>query len=166
MSKYEGLLELPVVGDDVVPGRFTEKIVAESLGLSRFRVLRSPGAVEGLAEGDIIELSADERGFRVVERSGNLCIWVYASRHDPTAVPGLDPALGERLLSMGGRVRQASRAHWVVTLPVVAGFGKIARVFDDAVVAGLVGCWFYGNVYAAHTGGAPLEWWNDERFYP
>ena len=56
-----------------------ELLPAEPLGGDRFRLLASPGKiVEGLAAGDEVELApADPRGFRLLRRGGQLCVWVY-----------------------------------------------------------------------------------------
>jgi hypothetical protein len=55
-----------------------EVLPAEPLGGGRFRLLASPGLVEGVAAGDEVELApADRTGYRVLRRGGNLCVWIY-----------------------------------------------------------------------------------------
>lgn len=56
----------------------TEVLEVERLCPHQYRLLYSPGVVEGLAKGDLIEVSAtDPKGFIVVSRGGNLCVWFY-----------------------------------------------------------------------------------------
>jgi hypothetical protein len=53
----------------------TEVIEAIRLCPHQFKLLYSPGMVEGVAKGDVIELSnTDPKGFIVVSRAGCLCL--------------------------------------------------------------------------------------------
>lgn len=55
-----------------------ERLPAEQLGSNHYRLLGSPGLVEGLAFGDEIALDeAQTCGYRIIKRSGNLCIWFF-----------------------------------------------------------------------------------------
>ena len=83
-------IDLPICPNESGrPG--TEVIVVEPLCSKRFRLLYSPGTVEGLAKGDVIELSDnDPKGFNVVSRSGNLCVWFYFGEQGGNRGPGGD----------------------------------------------------------------------------
>jgi hypothetical protein len=50
-----------------------ESVLVETLGPNRFRLVRSPGLVPGLAAGDEFELAAAEaHGYRLLIRGGNV----------------------------------------------------------------------------------------------
>lgn len=64
-------LALPILEP---PGGATESLPVVDLGGGRFRLLHSPGFVHGLAAGDVFERTEDVVGFRVVKRSGFVCV--------------------------------------------------------------------------------------------
>src|SRR5215207_6392035 len=84
--------------------RGEESLPAVVVGPGRYRLLASPCYVEGLAAGDEFELSPHApQGYRVLARSGNLCIWLYfhhevdAERVETADLPRAVDALGGRL---------------------------------------------------------------------
>jgi hypothetical protein len=117
----------------------------------------SPGLVEGLAAGDEIELdSTVSPGFRMLRRSGQLCIWFYLPKPAP-------PAADARVIRAAGRLGgylDGGRAQLrVLTIPVSAGFDAVARELDAAARDLAGSSWLYGNVYEGGNPERPLEWW-------
>src|SRR5258705_5094655 len=57
---------------------FFESVLVEELGEKRYRVLATPGLLEGFAAGDEIELAPEEsHGFRVTKRGGNIGVQFF-----------------------------------------------------------------------------------------
>lgn len=149
-------IRLPVL-DESGQRRFEELLPADPLGGQRFRLLASPGLVEGVAAGDELELaSADPAGFRVLRRGGRLCIWVYVPEPPPEET---ETRLGRAAATLGGYLDGGNRGLRILTVPVSAGFGRVEAELA-AVVTELRGStWAYGNVYDPRNGGRPLGWW-------
>ena len=158
-------------GDDIAPHRqirlpvvdsagqlsLEETLPAEPLGGDRYRLIASPGLVEGLAAGDEIELdSSASCGFRVLRRSGQLCIWFYLPKAAPSAGEARVIRAAERL---GGYVDGRHAQLRVLTIPISAGFDAVARELDGAVRDLAGASWLYGNVYEGGNPERPLEWW-------
>ena len=150
-------LRVPVFSNGAPQGEETLPVVP--LGGRRYRLLASPGFVEGLAAGDEFELDTGAiRGVRVLRRGGNLCVWFYHSEpldetSDATAdVRGVAESLGGSL--DGGYSRML-----VLTIPLAAGFDAVAAAFDEAVRRHGGSAWLYGNVYDPSDGITPLNWW-------
>ena len=61
-----------------------EEVRVELLGAGRYKVLCSPGLVQGIAADDVIDVVSDDR-FEIVSRGGNLCVQVFA-REDLDAI--------------------------------------------------------------------------------
>jgi hypothetical protein len=127
------------------------------LGGKRYRLIASPGLVEGLAAGDEIELDASvPSGFRMLRRSGQLCIWFYLAKPAPSAADARVIRAADRL---GGYLDGGRAQLRVLTIPVTAGFEAVARELDDAVRDLPGSRWLYGNVYEGGNPERPLEWW-------
>lgn len=63
-------IQLPVL-DASGKRTIDESVPAEPIGPGRFRLLASPGLVQGLAAGDEVELAPSQaQGFRVLQRGG------------------------------------------------------------------------------------------------
>src|SRR5581483_4238550 len=111
----------------------TEVIEAERLRPRRYRLLYPPGVVEGLAKGDVIELSdADPRGFTVVSRSGDLCVWFYFKEPGRNRGPDGDrsrAAVGH----FGGVCDGGGNTTLVFSLPVSFGFPAFEALFNGLV---------------------------------
>ena len=150
-------LRVPVVSDGVHQGE--EMLPVAELGDGRYRLLASPGFVEGLAADDEFELDSDmPLGHRVVRRGGNLCIWFYHS--EPLSETSAVTADVRRVAeSLGGRLDGGYSRMLVLTIPLAAGFDSVARVLDDAVRRHAAASWLYGNVYDPADGVTPLNWW-------
>jgi hypothetical protein len=133
----------------------TEEVLVERVDGGRYRLLRSPGLVLGLAAGDVFEVKAGG-AFEVLSREGNLCIQIY--------VPGegaeeIESAARHEMESLGGRLDGKATGQLVFTVHVSAGFGPVQEAlgrlmsqFDDVE-------WYYGNVYEPHDGVTPMNWW-------
>jgi hypothetical protein len=139
---------------------FFEEVPVTALGDERYRILASPGLLDGLAAGDVFERRSDGT-FAVVERSGNLCIQIWypeadlGARVDAELIPGV-AALGG---SLDGRTEGAS----VLTFPLSAGFPRIEALLDGWVTTAPGASWSYANVYD-EDGWTPLRWWLADEF--
>lgn len=136
-----------------------ESLPVAALGRGRYRLLASPGFVEGLAAGDEFELDASApSGHRVLHRGGNLCVWFYHA--EPLSESSVATADARRVAeSLGGRLDGGYSRMLVLTVPLAAGFDAVARAFDDAVRRHAGSAWLYGNVYDPSDGMTPLNWW-------
>lgn len=150
-------LRVPVFSDGARQGE--EVLPVVELGDGRYRLLASPGFVEGLAAGDELELDPDAPlGHRVVRRGGNLCVWFYHS--EPLSESSEVTADVRRVAeSLGGHLDGGYSRMLVLTIPLAAGFDAVARAFDDAVRRHAAASWLYGNVYDPADGMTPLNWW-------
>ena len=150
-------LRVPVVSDGVQQGE--ELLPVADVGDRRYRLLASPGLVEGLAAEDEFELDADAPlGHRVIRRGGNLCVWFYHS--EPlTESSAVTADLRRVAESLGGHLDGGYSRMLVLTIPLAAGFDPVARAFDDAVRRHAASSWLYGNVYDPADGMTPLNWW-------
>lgn len=161
MPEHEqpGQVVVPVLSDGRRQGE--ESLPAIEVGPGRYRLLASPGFVEGLAAGDEFELSPDSPlGYRVLARGGNLCAWFYfphevdAESHEVGELSRIAEALGGRL--DGGWSRMA-----VLTVPLSAGWAAIESALNGALERLGGTSWLYGNVYDPIDGVAPLRWWEE-----
>ena len=150
-------LLVPVLSNGTHQGE--EVLPVARAGDGRYRLLASPGFVEGLAAGDEFELDPGAPlGHRVVRRGGNLCVWFYHTEPltETSAVTSDIVRVAE---SLGGRLDGGYSRMLVLTIPLAAGFDAVARAFDDAVRRHAASSWLYGNVYDPADGVTPLEWW-------
>ena len=149
-------IRLPVL-DQSGQRTFDEILPAEPLGGERFRLLASPGLVEGVAAGDELELApADVTGYRILRRGGQLCIWVYVPEPPSEQT---DMRLSRAAATLGGYLDGGNTGLRILTIPVTAGFACVETELA-AVVAELRGStWAYGNVYDPRNGDRPLGWW-------
>ena len=135
---------------------FLEEVLVEELGRGRYRLVKSPGLVPGLAAGDEIELTpAGPRDHTTVQRAGNVAVQ-FISRHDlDTCATTLTP----RIERIGGWLDGRAESLLVFTVPVAAGFGKIEEVMRQGMEQFPNSEWMYGNVYDTSDGKTPLNWW-------
>jgi len=132
----------------------TQPVEVEECGDELYRVLYSPGWVEGIAAGDVIRVTDSASGqFEVVERGGNIAIkWAAGSE----VGPALDRA--DRILSeLGARRDGAIRKAAVWTVPVASGFSAMESAMEQVCALIPGSDWWYGNVY--DNSGKPLNWW-------
>jgi hypothetical protein len=151
-----GEIQLPVL-DSAGQRMIEELIPAEALGRSRYRLLASPGLVEGVAAGDEIELAPEEpAGFRVLRRGGQLCIWVYVPEPPPSRT---ESRLTQAARALGGYLDGGQTRLRILTVPVTAGFPAVEAELDAAVTELGDSTWAYGNVYHSGDASRPLGWW-------
>ncbi len=126
------------------------------LGGGRYRLLHSPGFVHGLAAGDVFERTDGAAGFRVLKRSGFVCVWVLSDEsidlskmNDVTA----------RIEAAGGAMDGGFRDRLLIAnFPLLENdFAPIERCMQH-IEAELGLMWEYANVYDVAT-GKPLGWW-------
>jgi hypothetical protein len=137
----------------------TEIIEVLQLSPLRYRLVFSPGMVEGLAKGDEIELcSEDPKGFNVVKRSRNLCIWFFFQEIGRNQGPD-----GDRVRAIveefGGTCDGGGNTHLVLSIPLSFGFPAVEELFKDMAKRYPGSSWLYGNVYDPWNGFRPLGWW-------
>jgi len=125
--------------------------------------LYSPGLTDGLAAGDEIELTDKELcGFRVVKRSGNLCIWVFLGSEDQLT-RAKDGELCRAVEALGGYLDGGTHRSLIFTIPFRAGFAAIEKTFNTLVPKIPGATWSYGNVYDPED--KPLKWWENVRVF-
>jgi hypothetical protein len=96
---------------------------AEPLGRGRYRLLASPGLVEGVAAGDELELSpAEPPGTGSSGEGGQLCVWVYIPDPPPHHT---DARLTQAAAALGGYLDGGNTRLRVLTVPVSAGFARV-----------------------------------------
>ena len=132
-----------------------EQVLVEPLSANQYKVLCSPGLVQGIAADDVIDVVAGDR-FEVVRRGGNLCIQVYA----PKDLHDIEVELTRGLSPLGGRLDGKAPKQVVFTVPAAAGFAAIERVLQACVEKFVATEWYYGNVYDTRDGVTPLNWWS------
>jgi hypothetical protein len=152
-------IEVPIRQDETDAERRLEVLDVDELGPNRYRLAFSPGLVEGLASGDEFELCPDDPlGYRVLNRSGNLCVWFYFK--DQRQNQGAD---GDRVRAavqdIGGVCDGGMNFVLVFTIPLSVGFSAIDHLFDTLISQYDGATWMYGNVYDPMDGVTPLGWW-------
>jgi hypothetical protein len=154
-------ISLPIRRSDGGPPA-VESLPVEDLRNGRFRLLHSPGMVEGLAAGDVFELVTESPlGFRVISRGGNLVVWVFFQKRGENRGRGVDDLI-HQVSQMGGVVDGYGITSLILTIPVSAGFARIGQLMDMFVGKVAGSTWMYGNVYEPADGVTPLNWWNSE----
>lgn len=115
--------------------------------------------VEGLAKGDAIELrDTTPKGFDVVSRFGNLCVWFYFPE---VGVEGGGGG-GEPVVAVkqsGGVCDGGGNTNLISSVPVSFGFSAAEALFDDVVGRYPGSSWLSGNVYDSWNDFEPLGWW-------
>ncbi|HEU4406808.1 MAG TPA: DUF4265 domain-containing protein [Polyangiaceae bacterium] len=129
-----------------------------------FRLVHSPGLVEGLAAGDEFSVHKARPGYKVIRRGGNLCLWFFTTlttveRDRERAAP----ELVKDVEALGGYLDGGTRRSLVFTIPASAGFENVERVFEAAKARHSGSIWSYGNVYDPEDGVTPLNWWLPSR---
>lgn len=155
MSDHSLHIDLVVVG---AGSAATQPVEVEPLGNGEYRILFSPGLVEGIAAGDVVKVTNPALGlFEVLVRGGNVAVKFGA----PQPLGQALPAICTDLEALGGRLDGATETAAVWTIPAVAGFARIEETMAAAVARIPGSGWWYGNVYDDH--GNPLRWWEQSR---
>ncbi|MGH2512580.1 MAG: DUF4265 domain-containing protein [Candidatus Limnocylindrales bacterium] len=132
-----------------------EEVPVDVLGSGRFRLLASPGILDGLARGDVFTVDPDSQSYRVDEHGGNLCAQVW--------YPGLDLAgridaeLSPQVVALGGSLDGREQELSSFTVPLSAGMATIQAVFDAWVDSTDGATWSFGNA-DEEDGRTPLPW--------
>jgi hypothetical protein len=95
-----------------------EPIHAAELSDSRYRLLYSPGFVQGIAAGDEFRLLDEHGAFEVTRRAGNLAVQVFSSE----SVAPVVEELTRSVFCLGGVLDGLIERTTVFTIPVAAGF--------------------------------------------
>jgi hypothetical protein len=133
----------------------TEPVHVQPMPSGNYRLLHSPGFVQGIAAGDEFELLGANGEFRVLYRSGNLAVQVFATE----SISPLLPALAQLAGNLGGTLDGNLTKGAVLTIPVGSTFTAVEAALN-AFIAQHPSCsWFYGNVYSPTDGVTPIGWW-------
>ena len=137
----------------------TEVLNAEQVGPNRYRLVYSPGMVEGIARDDEFELSpTDPKGFNVLKRAGYLCVWFYFE--EPGKNRGSDgEAVRIAVERFGGICDGGGNTNLVFSVAASFGFPAVEVLFNE--LAGLYpgSSWLFGNVYNPWNVFKPLSRW-------
>ena len=148
-------VDLVVVGAETGA---TQPVEVEPLGNGEYRILFSPGLVEGIAAGDVIRVTDPRLGlFVVLMRGGNVAVKLGA----PAPLEPFLAGICADLETLSGRLDGATDTGAVWTIPVSAGFPRIEQAMAAAVARIPGAGWWYGNVYDDR--GEPLRWWEPSR---
>lgn len=149
----QATVTLPILGTEDV-----EELPVEMID-HHYRLVASPGMVEGLAAGDEFILDSNiDLGFRIVKHSGNLCVWFYFPVSlSPQSMR--DHPMSHEVEALGGRLDGGGREHAVYTIAVRVGFPVVEKLFAKWLASISGSTWMFGNVYDPHDGETPLDWW-------
>jgi hypothetical protein len=141
---------------EVVNGKAVrEPVHVADLGEGRFRLLYSPGFVQGIAAGDEFRLVDADGRFDVIARGGNLVVQMFSRE----AVRESQTELVARVGRLDGTLDGAIEQGLSFTIPLAVGFPAIESLFNEWVEAHSAWTWHYGNVYSTIDLTTPLNWW-------
>jgi hypothetical protein len=147
---------LRVVG---APAGAKQPVEVESLGGGQYRIVRTPGLVQGIAAGDVIGLTDPELGvFDVLSRGRNVAVKVVSSRPLGSTVIRVNAFLS----NVGGRLDGAIEKAAVWTVPAPVWFHRIELAMEGALAGTSEIEWWYTNVY--DDAGEALRWWEQGEF--
>jgi hypothetical protein len=132
-----------------------EEVPVEVLGPARYRLLASPGILDGLAAGDVFVVDPISSLYRVKEHGGNLCVQVW--------YPGLDLAgrvdaeLAPGVTALGGTLDGREQELTSFTISLAAGIPVIEALLNGWVDSADGATWSFGNAYE-EDGVTPLPW--------
>ena len=152
MSMQELRLRVPDTDREIV-----EKLGAEEIGPNRFRLLQTPGVIEGIAAGDEIEVAPD-LGFKMIRRGGTIGVWFFLEQPGQNKGPA-GTKLKSEVDRIGGALDGGGVASLVFTIPLAVGFPAVEEVMSKACKDNPGSSWMYCNVYDPKDGETPLNWW-------
>ncbi len=132
-----------------------ENVEAEALGNGCYRLLFSPGFVQGIAAGDEFKLLNEDGEFEVIKRAGNVVVQVFSNE----LIEPYKDELTKTVENLGGTLDGSIERGMVFTIPVAAGFKQIESLFNEFIAKTPTTQWLYGNVYDQKDGKTPLNWW-------
>ena len=130
-----------------------EPVHVAHLQANQYKLLYSPGLVQGIAAGDIFELINTNGEFNVISRSGNVSVQVYF--RSPVLIGSTE--LIQQVEALNGSLDGSVQIGMVFSIPVSAGFEAIETIFNTFTNNNPEAKWFYGNVYDVNDN--PLLWW-------
>ncbi len=134
-----------------------EPVHAEQIGEGKYRILHSPGFVQGIAAGDTVRLNSEDGSFEVIERAGNIAVQLFSE----TPFDDRKKDITQKVEGIGGFLDGAIDRGMVFTIPLSAGFAEIERILGQILEEYPGTEWYYGNVYDPTDGITPLNWWED-----
>lgn len=135
---------------------FFEDLLAEPLGGSSFRLLRSPGFLGGFAAEDECEYDNKTGKLTLLKRGGNVNVQYF--REGP--ISEVEEFAHRRLGELGGRVDGSYRDRLlIITVPVAVGFPRIEAILKEMEATFPGSGWSFANVYDPRDGLTPLNWW-------
>lgn len=142
----------------VEQGKFrTQPVEVEQITQNKFKVLYTPGMVEGIASEDHIEITDYDTGeFKVIKRGGNVAIKIFSKVKIANYMEEIENAL----LPIGGKCDGAiaKACVWTVKLSETS-FSKIDSAMNSVISVVPESVWWYGNVY--DKSDKPLNWWKN-----
>jgi hypothetical protein len=132
-----------------------EPVHVDQLGGGAYRLLYTPGLVQGIAAGDEFRLIGADGAFEVTRRGGNLAVQVFSQQ----PVAPLQAELTKRVARLGGRLDGAIECGLAFTVPVSVGFPAVESVFNTWAAEHPGWEWYFGNVYDPADETKPLDWW-------
>jgi len=132
----------------------TQPVEVKLISSSVYRILFSPGFVEGIAAGDVIRLTDQVKGeFEVIEYGGNVSVKISDVSRIVEKLPEIDSILTKVGARRDGNLERV--AVW--TIPVKSGFNDIELSIANACKILEEPDWWYGNVYDSQNN--PINWW-------
>ena len=139
-----------------------EHVPAHNLGDHTWLLLRSPLYALQLAAGDTIRITNETTGeFEFIARGGNVAVHFYLAERDLNdlqATASVARKIAPEIKALGGCMDAQTAGLIVYTIPIVAGFPAIEKLFETAIDEFPGAQWQYTNVFDQKT-GEPLLWW-------
>lgn len=139
-------------------GGGTQAVPVRRLPNDELEIVFSPGFVEGVAAGDVIQiLDAAAGTFEVRRRGGNVSVKLLREAGIGPVLKSLESHLGPLHARLDGQIERAA----VLTIPVSTGFPSMEAVMSTLSADFPDLEWYYGNVY--DPAGKPLNWWSTQQ---
>src|SRR5258708_5127854 len=104
-----------LVGQITPTGPLYESLLVEPLGDNRYRLLKSPGLVPGLAAGDEFEVTeAAPSGYKIIRRGGNVAVQLFAETDLDTFRGTVEPLIQQIGGWLDGEVQVGNNSELVV----------------------------------------------------
>jgi Domain of unknown function (DUF4265) len=131
---------------------FFENLLVEPLSDGRFRLLRSPGFLQGFAAEDLLSFDPVSGVARLLEHGPNLCVQCFR----PQRALEFAEYLEAQIKAWSGRVDGIYKdTLLVLTIPVGVGIPTIEHTLTQAAALFHGSSWHFANVYDPHDGKTP-----------
>ena len=135
-------------------GGGTQPVEVELISPKVYRILFSPGFVEGVAAGDVIRVTDERAGeFEVIEYGGNVSVKISDTSRIIEKLPEIYSILSQVNARHDGNLEHVT----VWTIPVESGFKAIEASITRACELLEDPAWWYSNVYDSQDN--PINWW-------